>query len=138
MVKAELNRQLMIQLEDAAGTLAEVTSVVSASSINIIALCAYALQGKVAIMFVTEDNNGAKSVLEQKGFDVQEQEVVLLTLDNKPGALQFVTNKIAEAGIDLSLMYGSTDKDAVQSPIVLISKNNLDVMMLIKTQMERS
>lgn len=138
MIKAELNRQLMIQLKDTAGTLAEVTSVVAASSINIIALCAYAVDGQVAIMFVTEDNNAAKALLQEKGFEVEEEEVILLTLDNKPGALQEVTSKIAEAGIDLSLMYGSTDKDAEQSPMVLISRNNLDVMMLIKMQMERS
>ncbi len=138
MIKAELNRQLMIQLKDTAGTLAEVTSVVAASSINIIALCAYAVDGMVAIMFVTEDNNAAKTLLQEKGFEVEEEEVILLTLDNKPGALQEVTSKIAEAGIDLSLMYGSTDKDAEQSPMVLISRNNLDVMMLIKMQMERS
>lgn len=138
MIKAELDRQLMIHLKDTAGTLAEVLSVVSSSGINIIALCAYAIDGMVAIMFVSEDNNAAKSLLEKKGFDVQEEEVVLLTLDNRPGALQEVTNKIAEAGIDLTLMYGSADKDAEQSPIVLISRNNLDVMMLIKMEMERS
>lgn len=127
----------MIHLKDTAGTLAEVLSVVSSSGINIIALCAYAIDGMVAIMFVSEDNNAAKSLLEKKGFDVQEEEVVLLTLDNRPGALQEVTNKIAEAGIDLTLMYGSADKDAEQSPIVLISRNNLDVMMLVKMEMER-
>lgn len=137
MIKADLDRQLMIHLKDTAGTLAEVLSVVSSSSINIIALCAYAIEGMVAIMFVSEDNNAAKTLLEKKGFDVQEEEVVLLTLDNRPGALQEVTNKIAEAGIDLTLMYGSTDKNAEQSPIVLISRNNLDVMMLIKMEMER-
>lgn len=137
MIKAELDRQLMIHLKDTAGTLAEVLSVVSSSGINIIALCAYAIDGMVAIMFVSEDNNAAKSLLEKKGFDVQEEEVVLLTLDNRPGALQEVTNKIAEAGIDLTLMYGSADKDAEQSPIVLISRNNLDVMMLVKMEMER-
>jgi len=137
MIKADLDRQLMIHLKDTAGTLAEVLSVVSSSGINIIALCAYAIDGMVAIMFVSEDNNAAKSLLEKKGFDVQEEEVVLLTLDNRPGALQEVTNKIAEAGIDLTLMYGSADKDAEQSPIVLISRNNLDVMMLVKMEMER-
>ncbi|MGE0268230.1 MAG: hypothetical protein AB7S78_07230 [Candidatus Omnitrophota bacterium] len=137
MIKADLDRQLMIHLKDTAGTLAEVLSVVSSSSINIIALCAYAIEGMVAIMFVSEDNNAAKTLLEKKGFDVQEEEVVLLTLDNRPGALQEVTNKIAEAGIDLTLMYGSTDKSAERSPIVLISRNNLDVMMLIKMEMER-
>lgn len=137
MIKAELDRQLMIHLKDTAGTLAEVLSVVSASHINILALCAYAVEGMVAIMFVTEDNNEAKNLLEKKGFDVQEEEVVLLTLSNKPGALQTITDKIAEAGIDLSLMYGSAAPGSADSPIVLISRNNLDVLMLIRTELER-
>ncbi len=137
MIKAELDRQLMIHLKDTAGTLAEVLSVVSSSGINIVALCAYAIEGMVAIMFVSEDHNAAKTVLEKKGFDVQEEEVVLVTVENQPGALQAVTNKIAEEGNDLTLIYGSTDKDAERSSIVLISRNNLDVLMLIKMEMER-
>ena len=60
MIKADLDRQLMIHLKDTAGTLAEVLSVVSSSGINIIELCAYAIDGMVAIMFVSEDNNAAK------------------------------------------------------------------------------
>ena len=138
MVKAELHRQLMIQLKNTMGTLADVTTIISSSGINMIALCAYAVDTTVAIMFVTEDNNGAKRLLEEKGFDVQEEEVILLTIDNKPGALQHVTNRIAEAGIDLNLMYGSTSPDSDMSPIVLLSNNNLDVMMIIKTEFERS
>src|SRR5690242_1072686 len=100
MIKAELDRQLMIRLKDTPGALSEITSVISHAGINMLALCAYALEGVAAIMFVTEDNNGAKQLLEKMGFNVQEEEVVLLTLDNKPGALQRVLDKIAEANVD--------------------------------------
>ncbi len=138
MIKATLDRQLMIHVSDSVGSLAEVTSVVSSSEINMLALCAYALGGNVSIMFVTEDNNAAKQLLEEKGYTVEEEEVVLLSLENKPGALQRVTDKISEAKIDLTLMYGSVDREAEFSPIVLISKNNLDVITLIRTELERS
>ena len=138
MIKAEINRQLMIQLKNTMGTLADVMSIISSSGINVVALCAYAVDNTVAIMFVTADNNEAKRVLEEKGFDVQEEEVILLSVDNAPGALQRVTNKIAAAGIDLNLMYGSSDNEAEQSHVVMISQNNLDVMMIIKTELERS
>ena len=66
MIKAELNRQLMIQLKNTMGTLADVTAIISSSGINVIALCAYAIENTVAIMFVTEDNNEAKRLLEEK------------------------------------------------------------------------
>ncbi len=137
MVSVELDRQLMISVDDQVGTLAEVTSVISSSNINMVALCAYAVNNKVAIMFVTEDNNGARKILEEQGYNVREEEVVLLSIENKPGALQAVTDKIAEAGINLRLLYGSVTTDSKFSRLVLISENNMDVMMIIKMEFGR-
>lgn len=137
MVNAEWNRQLMISVPNTVGSLAEVTSAISVSGINLIALCAYATGNMVAIMFVTEDNNAARKLLEDQGCQVREEEVILLSVDNKPGALQAITDKIAEAGIDLKLIYGSVDKDSKTSRLVLIAENNLDTMMVIRTQVER-
>ena len=91
----------------------------------------------MAVMFVTSDNNEAKRLLAAKGYDVQEEEVILLSIDNKPGAFQRVTDKIAEAGIDLILVYGSVDESAEVNRSVIISNNNLDMMMIIKTELER-
>ena len=128
----------MISVDNTVGSLAEVTSTVSASGINLVAICAYAVEGNVAIMFVTEDNNEAKRLLEARNFIVKEEEVILLYIDNKPGALQAVTDQVAGAGIDLRLIYGSVDNAATVSRIVLISEDNMEVMMIIKTMLERS
>ena len=101
------------------------------------ALCAYYIGNNVAVMFVTDDNNEAKRLLAAKGYYVQEEEIILLSIDNQPGALQKVTDKIAEAGIDLTLVYGSVDESAAVNRSVVISSNNLEVMMIIKTELER-
>ena len=137
MVHAELGRQLMVSLDNNVGTLAEVTSAISSSGINMVALCAYAVGKTVAIMFVTEDNNAARKILEDQGCPVREEEGCLLSLENKPGSLQAVTDKLADAGIDLKLIYGSVDKHSKVSRLVMIAQSNLDVMMVIKTQLER-
>jgi len=137
MIKAELNRQLMVKVNNKVGSLAEITSAVSKAKINMLALCAYEIDNMVAIMFVTEDNNKAKKLLEEHNYEVQEEEIILLSIDNKPGALQSIIERIADEGFELSLMFGSVDKDSVTSPIVIISNNNLDVLMLIKTEFSR-
>ena len=137
MITAELGKQLMIRVEDHVGTLAEITDLVSPSGINLIAICAYAVGKTVAIMLVTDDNNETKRLLQKKGYRVEEEEIILLTVDNKPGALQSVIDKLAGASIDLRLIYGSAEKNSEHSRIVLISKNNLDAMMIIKTELER-
>ena len=138
MIKAEIGRQLMLRLENQVGTLAQITSVCASSGINLIAICAYAVEKSVAVMFVTEDNNEAKRLLSSHGFNVQEEEAILLSMDNKAGALQRVTDKLAESGIDLVLVYGSVDKDSKSCRIIIIAQNNLDAMAVIKTELERS
>ncbi|MBI3617158.1 MAG: hypothetical protein HY210_02945 [Candidatus Omnitrophica bacterium] len=137
MIKAELARQLMVRGDNEIGMLAQITRVISKSEINLTALCAYSIGSNVAVMFVTDDNNEAKRLLTAKGYDIQEEEVILLSIDNQPGALQRVTDKIAEAGIDLTLVYGSVDESAAVNRSVVISSNNLEVMMIIKTELER-
>ena len=149
MISAVFDKQLMISVNNKVGTLADVTSIISSSGINLIAICAYAIEDmvaicayavnqKVALMFVTEDNNEARKILEDQGYQVREEEVILLSVENKPGALQAVTDKIAEAGIDLTLIYGSAEKEGKFSRIVLISRDNMEVMMVIKMMLERS
>ena len=132
MSKAVLDRQLIITVDNKVGTLAEVSKVVSASGINLVAVCAYAVDNKGVIMFVSEDNKTAKKLLSDRGYDVREEEVILLTVDNKPGSLQAVTQKIAAAGIDLTLIYGSVEKKGKTSRIVLISEDNDAVLTAIK------
>lgn len=137
MVKAELGRQLMVRGNNEIGMLAKITRVISQADINLVALCAYSIGNNVAVMFVTDDNNAAKRLLQAKGYEVQEEEVIFLSIDNQPGALRKVTDKIAEAGIDLTLVYGSVDASAAVNRSVVISNNNLEVMMIIKTELER-
>jgi len=138
MIKAVLEKQLMISVTNDVGMLAAITSIITSTGINLLANCAYAIDKKAAFMFVTDDNNEARKLLEAHNINVLEEEVILLSIDNKPGVLRAVTDKMAESGINLTLMYGSVDPSAEIARLVLASKNNLDVMMLIKTELERS
>ncbi len=137
MIHVELGRQLMVIVNNKVGTLAEITSIIASSRIDLIAICAYAVNDTVSVMFVSDDNNEAKRLLEARKYKVQEEEIVLLSMDNKPGTLQTITKRIAQAGIDLRLIYGSVHQDAEICRLVMISSHNLDVTMLIKTEFER-
>lgn len=118
----------MIPVDNKVGTMAELTHIIASSKVNLVAVCAYAVDNKGMIMFMTEDNEKAKKVLKGQGYDVREEEVVLLTLENKPGALTSITEKIAQAGIDLTLVYGSVEKGGKNSRIILISEDNETVV----------
>lgn len=138
MISAELDRQLMIRIDNQLGTLADITGILGEANINLVALCAYTFEKTCVLMFVTDDNNAAKKLLESHEFEIREDEVILLKIGNKPGSLKEVSESFAKEGIDMRLSYGSVDKDADQCQMVLITDNNLDAMMIIKTQLERS
>lgn len=61
MVDARLDTQLLITVSNKTGTLSDVTDVVSSAGINLLAVCAYAVDNNGMIMFVTDDNKKAKS-----------------------------------------------------------------------------
>ena len=132
MIKAELSHQLMITVNNKVGTLAEITQVVASSGINVVAVCAYAIDNQGFINFVADNNKSARKLLEDHGYNVREEEVVLLSLGNKPGALQSVCEKVAEAGIDLVLIYGSVEQGQKTSRIVLVSENIEEVLAVIR------
>lgn len=133
MTDAILSTQLMIQVNNKVGTVAEVTDTVSSSGINLVAVCAYAVDNNGFIMFVTDDNKRAKKLLVEKKYDVREEEIILLNMDNKPGMLHAVTRRIADCGIDLTLIYGSVERKGKKSQVVLISENNNAVLAAITT-----
>ena len=118
-VSAVKDIQIIITVNNQVGTLAEITSAVAASGINLVAICAYAADNKGVIMFVCDNNNLAKRILKAKKYDIREEEVVLVSLDNQPGALQSVTERIAELGIDLNLLYGSVDRSGKTSRVII-------------------
>lgn len=131
MISAALDKQLIVTLKNQVGALAEVTSIISSHGINMVAICAYAIDDKGSIMFVSSDSAKAKKILRDKQYNVREETVVLVTLDNKPGALQVISDKISKYGIDISLLYGSVDQESAVSRLVIISEDNKSLLMAI-------
>jgi len=137
MFAVHLHKQLMISIDDKVGSLSEITSIMTLGEINIVALCAYEVEGRVMIMIVADDHNGAKQLLEQSDYNIAEEEVIVLEVPNKPGALQVITDKFRDSGINLRLLYGSVSPEMDKSVVVIITEDNLDAMLVIKTEIER-
>lgn len=132
-IEAELDKQLVITVENQVGTMARISELISSAGINMVAICAYGIDNKGLIMFVTEDNPQAKKVLKSEKFDVREEEVILITLENNPGALQTLAQRIANSEIDLNLIYGSVNKKGKSSRLVIVTEFNNAVLAAIKT-----
>ena len=105
MADAKKVMQLTVATGDKPGMLAEVSSAVKSAGVNIDAICAYGEGGKAVFFILTNDSAKAKQALSSKSWQVKEDEVVVVGLGNKVGALSEISEKLK--GINLLYCYGS-------------------------------
>lgn len=108
MAKAKRVKQLSFMMPDRAGLLSEVTTALTGAKVNISNICAYNMQGEANFMLTADSNAKARKALAPLGVEIKEYDVFVVEMPNKPGELQKVAKKIADAGINIIYMYGTT------------------------------
>ena len=107
MAKARKAKEISFTMPNKAGLLSEVSRAISGASVNITAICAYVMGDIAYFMLTTASNVKAKKALEPLGVAIEERDVVEVELLNRPGELQKVAKRIADAGIDIEYMYAT-------------------------------
>jgi len=108
MAKARKVKNLVFTLPNKVGLLSEVSSALAQAKVNINAICAYEMEDKAIFMLAAESNARATRALAPLGAEIKEEEVVAVDMPNRPGELEKVAKKLAEAGININLIYGTT------------------------------
>jgi hypothetical protein len=100
---------LVIDIENTPGALAEVAAAISDAGVNIAAATCLGA-GKQAELHILVPHAGAvRRLLGISHLAVsREREVVVVDVEDRPGVLADLTRKIARAGVDLDLVYVAT------------------------------
>ena len=118
-MKTDLCKQYSIFLENRVGALAEVCRIIADEKINLHAICAIDTIEESILRIVPEKGPAAAKILRDAGFRIIESEVILVELENTPGATGDVATKLSEAGINISYVYASANSRCMQSTLVL-------------------
>jgi len=112
-------RDCSIQLTNHPGDLARVAQALGRRGVNIKALAAISIGGTAVARILPDDIVVARSTLEAANIRFTESEVHLVLLENTPGMLASVTNRLGDAGVNLEALYiaGLAD-DLVELAIV--------------------
>jgi hypothetical protein len=118
---------LTIYLDDRPGKVAAVGEVLGQAGINIEGGFALVVGGQGIMHVLVEDADAATRALQDADFEVREaQEVLVLELEDRPGALGEAARRVAEAGVNLNVFYvasstrvvlGAEDLGAVRDAI---------------------
>jgi hypothetical protein len=100
---------LVIDIENAPGALAEVAAAISDAGVNIAAATCIGAGERAELHILVPHAEAARHSLAISHVAVtREREVVVVDVQDRPGVLADLTRKIAKAGVDLDLVYVAT------------------------------
>ena len=100
---------LVIDIENTHGALAQVAAAISDAGVNIAAATCIGRGERAELHILVPHAGAAKHSLAISHLAVtREREVVVVDVEDRPGVLADLTRKIARAGVDLDLVYVAT------------------------------
>ena len=100
---------LVIDIENTPGALARVTAAISDAGVNIAAATCIGTHERAELHILVPHAEAVRHLLGISHVAVsREQEVVVVDVEDRPGVLADLTRKVADAGINLDLVYVAT------------------------------
>ena len=100
---------LVIDIENTPGALAQVAAAISDAGVNIAAATCIGTGERAEMHILVPHPEAARHSLAISHLGVtREREVVVVDVEDRPGVLADLTRKIAKAGVDLDLVYVAT------------------------------
>lgn len=117
--------QLTLTLQSKPGVLAKISQALAGAGVNITAICAAETAGRGKIRMVVSDPARAKEALKAAKLRPGEEQALMLTLEDRPGALARAAAKLAAAKINIKCAYATTAGMGGSTTVVL-SVSNVD------------
>src|ERR687897_3140917 len=100
---------LVIDIENSPGALAQVAAAISDAGVNIAAATCIGTGERAELHILVKHAEAARHSLAISHVAVtREREVVVIDVEDRPGVLEELTRRIARAGVDLDLVYVAT------------------------------
>jgi len=116
-------KQISVILANRPGALAKACSVLSDNFINLQAISVIEHNDHAVLRIIVDNPTKAVLLLESDDFMVLEQDVVTVKIDNSPGALTRITQKLAMADINVAYAYAAAPANATEALLILRTDN---------------
>lgn len=130
-------KQLSVFLEDRSGRLTELTRILAANDVNIIALSVAETADYGIVRMVVGRPGLAKKALEDAGFSIGLTDVVCVNMPDQPGSLYQILRILTDENINIDYMYAFSNNDVALAVIRgtdipqmsgILEKNNLRLL----------
>jgi hypothetical protein len=111
--------QITVTLQNKPGTLAQLCSTLRDAGVNISAVVASEIRGRGKVRLLVDSPDKAKDALKAAKIRFSEEEAIAIELDNRPGALGEVAEKLAKAKINIKYAYATTSEGSTKATVIL-------------------
>ncbi|MHB1342756.1 MAG: ACT domain-containing protein [Thermoleophilia bacterium] len=130
MAIAELRNEIMFKAPTRVGLLAEVSGALHEAGVNILAIGAYDKGDMAEFILLTSDNRLTGEALAPLGGEVSLAPVVVAEVENRPGTLAVVARRLADAGINVAQIHGTSTNSPTMTLVLLTSEETRVVDLL--------
>jgi hypothetical protein len=93
--------QLDIDVPDRPGELAKLAAILGETQLNIEAISAESVGGRSYMSLIVNEPMQAREALKKKGYTCATRTVLVVRLDDRPGALAGLARRLGDAGVDV-------------------------------------
>lgn len=129
-----ITTQLVIREESKPGALARVASALAEAGVNIKAFSAPEATGTGSLRLLVADLERAREVLRTHKIQFQEETALILSLENRPGALSEVAGLLKTAKINITCGYCTPSREGKRAIVVLTVSNTQKALDLLRGQ----
>jgi hypothetical protein len=126
--------QLVISGMSRLGVMAQVAQVLGEAQVNIKAFSAPEVTGTGKLRLLVADLEGARVALKAAKIKFMEETALLLSLENKPGALKEVADLLTKARINIKCGYCTPSREGKRAIVVLTVSNTSKALTILQDQ----
>jgi hypothetical protein len=115
----EKTLQLSVSMENTPGQLGRLCRVMAQAGVNIRGVSVADASDVSIIRLIVNNPKAAQSALREAGLCAVAQNVLVVDLEDKPGALEEMAIRLGEAGINVQYVYGTSDGGKGTARLVL-------------------
>jgi len=119
-------------MENRPGMLAKLTASLAKARVNIEGISVAESTDTAIVQLISSDSARTKKALKELGIPFTAQDVSVVVLDHKPGALARLADKLAEAGVNINYIYATAPAKAGRCCMVISADNLKKVDMLTR------
>ena len=129
-------KELSVVVMNEVGALSRMTSFLVNHGINVDAIAGYSnnVGDQGELIFITNNNEDAIAQLVSNGYtDIKEHDVLIVELENRPGALKNISERLAQNNINISFFYCTACPSGCPAKIVLSTTDNSRALSLLQS-----